>query len=177
MGASTPRGCESGPGRDAPTSEPTPNDQDEDEDDAPTDEDAASSVVSFPFIISLASSSTSEKSSCLTARIEYAHTAVANPARTTPVRAFWSRKGARARWRPGDMTCVVTVVGEREWEEERNTYIAARPVGFADFFARDVRVLGHVGDQTHSLRVRPAYCCVAVYIILVLHCMSQVRSK
>jgi len=66
--------------------------------------DETPSTSLLPFIISLASSSTSEKSSCLTARIEYAQTAVANPARTSPVMAFCTRKGARARRRPGDMT-------------------------------------------------------------------------
>jgi hypothetical protein len=62
------------------------------------------------------------------------------------------------------MTCVVVDERGREWEEGRNTYIAARPVGFADVFAREVRVLGHVGDQpTVLLQVTAG---VAVYIIL-----------
>jgi hypothetical protein len=56
----------------------------------------------------LASSSTSSKLSCLTALIEYAHTPTAKAAINAPVMAFRTRKGARARLSPGDISCLVT---------------------------------------------------------------------
>ena len=61
-----------------------------------------------------ASSSTSVKTSCLTAPMEYAHTPTAKPASTTPVMALRSRNGWRARCRPGDMICGGVFVACRE---------------------------------------------------------------
>ena len=51
----------------------------------------------------LASSSTSAKLSCFTAAMEYAHTPTTNPAIVTPVIAFRTLNGARARSKPGDI--------------------------------------------------------------------------
>lgn len=63
-------------------------------------------VGGFEAEMAFASSSTSLKSSWATALSEYAHTPTANDARMPPVKALRKRKGARARWRPGDMTCI-----------------------------------------------------------------------
>ncbi|PPR05219.1 hypothetical protein CVT26_012295 [Gymnopilus dilepis] len=68
-----------------------------------------------------ASSSTSSKTSCLTAEMEYPHTPTANAARASPRRAFLTRKGSRARLRPGDIVCYV--IRAQSWErvhEEQN---------------------------------------------------------
>lgn len=51
----------------------------------------------------LASSSTSAKLSCFTAAMEYAHTPTTNAAIVTPVMAFRTLNGARARSKPGDI--------------------------------------------------------------------------
>jgi hypothetical protein len=50
-----------------------------------------------------ASSSTSAKLSCFTAAMEYAHTPTTTAAIVTPVMAFRTLKGARARCKPGDI--------------------------------------------------------------------------
>ena len=63
-----------------------------------------------PAMSARASSSTSSKASCLTAPIEYAHTPTENAASAAPVRALRSRKGSRARRRPGDITWQGIVV-------------------------------------------------------------------
>ena len=62
-----------------------------------TSEAEGSEVLVDELASALASSSTSEKSSCLTALIEYAHTPTAKEARTTPVMALRTLKGSRAR--------------------------------------------------------------------------------
>ena len=51
----------------------------------------------------LASSSTSAKLSCFTAAMEYAQTPTTNAAIVTPVMAFRTLKGARARSKPEDI--------------------------------------------------------------------------
>ena len=66
-----------------------------------------SSIVPTGFVpalcMALASSSTSSKTSCLTALSEYAHIPTANAPSAVPVMAFLTRYGSRARRRPGDI--------------------------------------------------------------------------
>ena len=57
-----------------------------------------------------ASSSRSSNVSCLTALMEYAHTPTTNEPIARPVIVFLVRKGARARWRPGERPCVCVSV-------------------------------------------------------------------
>jgi len=52
-----------------------------------------------------ASASTSSKTSCLTAEMEYAHTPTTNAEVMRPVRMFRTKNGRRARCKPGEMPC------------------------------------------------------------------------
>lgn len=52
-----------------------------------------------------ASASTSSKTSCLTAEMEYAHTPTTNTEVARPVRMFRTKKGRRARCKPGEIPC------------------------------------------------------------------------
>jgi hypothetical protein len=58
-----------------------------------------------------ASSSRSSNVSCLTALMEYAQMPAATPKTETPRIAFFTRYGARARFRPGDMTYDALEIG------------------------------------------------------------------
>ena len=78
-----------------------------------------------PAMSARASSSTSPKSSCFTAPMEYAHTPTANPASARPVSALRSLKGSRARFSPGDIT-----YGTRNIRREPETLEQAQHVHF-----------------------------------------------
>lgn len=74
-----------------------------------------------------ASSSRSSNVSCLTALMEYAQMPVATPKTEIPRMAFFTRYGARARFKPGDMTYVGRLVSAYWPPHETHAYITLWP--------------------------------------------------
>lgn len=76
-----------------------------------------------------ASASTSSKTSCLTAEMEYAHTPTTNNEVVRPVRMFRTKKGRRARCKPGEIPyeCGENVCGLTQ-RGQNGTYVAFRTI-------------------------------------------------
>jgi len=76
-----------------------------------------------------ASASTSSKTSCLTAEMEYAHTPTTKAEIVRPVRMFRTKKGRRARCKPGEVPCGRGEDVLRAMQRgQKGTYVAFRTI-------------------------------------------------